>query len=537
MPVKRKTAKKRETDAAQLEVQSKSGPMVYFREYQREVFADKTTKVLILEWSRQIGKSYTLANWAVDRLLLQLADPNVKSKWDIVVVSNSRANGSEFGSKVAEAANIFRAAIDELQKENEASQQDLDEFGLMLEDFQFKLEVKIKVHGAIKTGRIIVLSASPRTARGYSGDLILDEFAFHENAKQMWAAAEPIISSRKEYLCRIASTHNGPGSLFNKWIKTGLYPVSSWSRSRAWRTSRHDPVAPLIITSLRSGKEITPEEARTEASDQNEYDQNYENIASSESGSLLSWDEITSCTTAPDYQEDTQGWSWGTLDRLAKDPRPMFAGMDVGRKLDLSVIYVLRVEPNNTLTAIASLTMGNMDFTSQKMQVELLFEYAKNVRRIGVDSSGMGVGLVDQLIRGKIGYRCEGINFSSYVPIPVGMQASGRKEERIPVTEAMALRMKEHFADKILSIPPHNALHQSLHTPEKVVSSDGTRIRIASSRTRDESGYLEHADRFWAIALALHVSKSSKMGSFTREDVDNVVSDPLLFSSPQLNFQ
>ena len=42
-----------------------------------------------------------------------------------------------------------------------------------------------------------------------SGDLILDEFAFHEDANAIWNAAEPILSSNADYLCRIASTPNG----------------------------------------------------------------------------------------------------------------------------------------------------------------------------------------------------------------------------------------------------------------------------------------------------------------------------------------
>ncbi len=48
-----------------------------------------------------------------------------------------------------------------------------------------RMELRIVAKG--KTGRIKVLAANPRTARGFSGDLILDEFAFHENsATTIW---------------------------------------------------------------------------------------------------------------------------------------------------------------------------------------------------------------------------------------------------------------------------------------------------------------------------------------------------------------
>jgi phage FluMu gp28-like protein len=59
-------------------------------------------------------------------------------------------------------------------------------------------ETRISVAG--KVGRIQILATNPRTARGFSGDLILDEFAFHEDANAIWNAAEPILSSNADYL-------------------------------------------------------------------------------------------------------------------------------------------------------------------------------------------------------------------------------------------------------------------------------------------------------------------------------------------------
>ena len=50
-----------------------------------------------------------------------------------------------------------------------------------------RFEVRITTGG--KTGRIKVLAANPRTARGFSGDLILDEFAFHEDSGSIWYAS------------------------------------------------------------------------------------------------------------------------------------------------------------------------------------------------------------------------------------------------------------------------------------------------------------------------------------------------------------
>jgi phage FluMu gp28-like protein len=79
-----------------------------------------------------------------------------------------------------------------------------------------RMEVRIRAQG--KTGRIKVLAANPRTARGFSGDLILDEFAFHEDSAAIWEAAEPILASNPDFLCRIASTGNGKHNLFYRMV-------------------------------------------------------------------------------------------------------------------------------------------------------------------------------------------------------------------------------------------------------------------------------------------------------------------------------
>lgn len=78
-------------------------PRVPFRRYQLPAFTDRTTPILILEWSRQIGKSYTLAAWAVDRLLTRPGRL-------VTVLSNSKDNGAEFARKCCDIARELQAA-------------------------------------------------------------------------------------------------------------------------------------------------------------------------------------------------------------------------------------------------------------------------------------------------------------------------------------------------------------------------------------------------------------------------------------------
>ena len=99
-----------------------------------------------------------------------------------------------------------------------------------------RFEVRVTVDG--KTGRIKVLAANPRTARGFSGDLILDEFAFHEDSAAIWEAAEPIISSNPDFLCRILSTGNGRRNMFYQLISEGRIKYRRIRRSDAWAHGR-----------------------------------------------------------------------------------------------------------------------------------------------------------------------------------------------------------------------------------------------------------------------------------------------------------
>ena len=515
-------------------------PLLYFREFQQPVFDDKTTKMLILEWSRQIGKSHTLANWAVDRVLEQLAKPENQS-WLVVVISNSKSNGAEFGLKVSEAAEAFRQAVAMLEKVEKTTEIDdptAKEFGIEIDDCQFKVTLTMMVDGVKKTGRVIVLSSSPRTARGFSGDLILDEFAHHMEARALWAAAEPFISSRPEFLIRVASTHSTTGSLFYKWVMGGKFPVVSVRRSDAWRMSRHDPIAPLIITSLVTGKEITPDEAREEADDQRNYDCNYENNPHTDSGSLLSLALINQAQKPMNWEADQQEWSQGTLERLVKIDGPLYAGLDVGRKKDLSVLSVMHLTPDRKRRLVAMLVMKGMPhIPHQSTQIIRLLDATRWMKRLMVDATGEGIGLTQYLEHVK-GSRVQGIHFASYVRVVIGIGSGGKLiEQSIPVTEQMGNDILDVFRQGIIEIPAGDiALENSLHLPERVVSQDGTRVMIASSRTRDEEGYVEHADRFWSIALCEHGIRRGKGGAFTQEDVKAIAAGAVTYRNHAITF-
>ena len=82
------------------------------------------------------------------------------------------------------------------------------------ENRQFQLTERRQHEISFGNGsRIIVLAANPDTARGYTGDIVLDEFAFHQDAAEIFKAAYGRMT--QPGLClRVLSTPNAAQGRF-----------------------------------------------------------------------------------------------------------------------------------------------------------------------------------------------------------------------------------------------------------------------------------------------------------------------------------
>ncbi len=356
-----------------------------------------------------------------------------------------------------------------------------------------RMELRIPLKG--KIGRIKVLAANPRTARGFSGDLILDEFAFHEDSAAIWEAAEPILSSNPDFLCRIASTGNGKHNLFYRMVSCGEFKVSRVSRSDAWAMGVlvYDPV---------TRQPITPDEARKKALDKRAYDQNYELSFADENMALLTH-ELISAAERSLIAIDDQQWSAASCERLVIVDGDLFVGNDIGRHRDLSVVSVLerRLEAAGAYRVVAMLRMSGLRLPDQQRQIEQVCRLP-NFRAYEGDMTGIGLGLVEYLQEQFGTYRVRGVNFSSKEPISEDLRREGRKGETACVTELMASALVRAFEDRAIAIPVDAQLRDDLRKPEKITSPGG---RVGIAATRDEAG---HADHFWSLALALRAART-----------------------------
>jgi phage FluMu gp28-like protein len=472
--------------------------LVTFKEFQAPIFWDNETGVLCLHWSRQIGKSYVLSAWAVARLLL---NPGRL----VTVLSNSKDNGVEFIQKVKQVCELFNVAFeaDDLP----------DAKGLAAIEFEtMQFEVRIRVAGRL--GRIKVLAANPRTARGFSGDLILDEFAFHADSVAIWDAAEPIISSNQDFLCRVASTGNGVHNMFYRMVAGASATASPVTNpaglcrshtkfvvSRVSRSAAHSMGQKIYDPKTR--KPISPEDARKASLDKASYDQNYE-LAFLAAGSTLLNDDLVSQCEYTVAEADMchiceESWSTEALAYFRTLPGPLILGQDVGRKRDLSV-QVVGYRIGGVIYVCGILRMAAMSLPAQQVQLDHVV-YLPNFGRAVIDETGLGIGLVDYAQRSHGIHRVVGVHFASREvrseqQADHAEQQHGRnnKADTALVTELMALDVLAAFTNRGIRIPSEQALRDSLKKPQRI--SMGNIVKIAAET--DEAG---HADEFWGLAL------------------------------------
>ena len=110
-----------------------------------------------------------------------------------------------------------------------------------------QLEVRF-ANGSVIYG----LPANPDTARGYSGNVTLDEFAFHSDADKIYTALFPTIT--RGYCLEVISTPNGQQGKFYEIAKAaGL--VESGDRESDFRSDADRTIGPQKSGIERSGEQ------------------------------------------------------------------------------------------------------------------------------------------------------------------------------------------------------------------------------------------------------------------------------------------
>jgi len=99
-----------------------------------------------------------------------------------------------------------------------------------------------------------------------------------------------------------------------------------------------------------------------------------------------------------------------------------------------------------------------------------------------MDQTGMGEKPVEDAQKRHGKYRVEGVVFTGGVKLD------------------LANALKRKFEDRLIRIPVDRKLRDDLHSVKKLTTAAGN-IRFDAERSEDS-----HADRFWALALAVHAA-------------------------------
>ena len=163
-------------------------------------------------FARQTGKTFTTTLELVDDVLRAEAEGR-KSPW--VILSRGERQARE-----AMEEGVFRHLEAYGRAGSSYGVEELDWYdpdsGLKRKALQVVLS---------KLNKITALPANPDTARGFSANVLLDEFAFHADSRKIWTALFPVISAG--YKLRVTSTPNGKG---NKFYDLCTAEDTAWSR-------------------------------------------------------------------------------------------------------------------------------------------------------------------------------------------------------------------------------------------------------------------------------------------------------------------
>jgi phage FluMu gp28-like protein len=315
--------------------------------------------------------------------------------------------------------------------------------------------------------RLIALPARPETVRGYSANLILTEFAFHDNPAEIWRAIYPSISNPLRggaKKLRIITTPNGPGDKFHQ-----LWTKSDYSKHRV---TIHEAVA--------QGLNIDIEELRNGLGDPDGWAQEYECEFLDTGRVLLPYDLIATCED-PDATEHRA--TGGAL-------CPLYAGIDFGRSHDRTVCWTVE-RVGDVLWTREILVLEK---TPTPEQVEILRPRLAAAQRVCLDYTGPGVGLGDYLAR----------EFGAHDP----SQHRFGKIELCQFTAALKAelfsKLRIAFENRALRIPVSAEVREDLHGVQRMTSAHG---QITYRAACNPDG---HSDRCTALSLALRAAGEPK---------------------------
>lgn len=334
--------------------------------------------------------------------------------------------------------------------------------------------------------RINCMSSNPRRFRSKGGDVVLDEFGWHDNPREMLDAAMP--TTTWGYDIRILSTHNGEESEFNRIVRLVKRVIAgelSFEQAKTLHWSlHHTPITTATEQGLAEKvyklKRVDPEarnrflaECRARCRNEDAWNQEYMCIPSTALVALIPYDLYQAC----EDPNCLQPLVWHTEDR-----RDYFLGGDIGREQHLTKFWVSELLGDLLVTR----KIVTLYKTPYRTQLQVLSDLLsnQNIRRACIDATGIG-DMLAEYAQDRFGtYRVEKVKFTA------------------PAKEHLASMALGRFEDRRCRVPADRQIRESFHSVRRTVTAAGN-IRYDAAAT--EQG---HADDFWAFALSSEAAQT-----------------------------
>jgi len=305
----------------------------------------------------------------------------------------------------------------------------------------------VLVNGA----RIMAFPAAPDTIRGETGDVWIDEAGLVQHDEELFRAVFP-MATRGGYRVSLVSTPFGDSGLFHR-IHCG--DSTRWSRHT---TTVHD--------AMRQGLSVDWPAIQEAVGDPDAIAQEYECQFLSDALAYFPSDLIRRCT----YDDETE----------TVPPGSCYAGADIGRKKDRTTLYPLTMAASDVRYVLPGQVLHRMPFDEQEQIISGTLTRLR-VRRSCVDATGLGAHIAENLQRRNGGVE------------PVVFTAS--------IKEQLVTTVRKLMEQGKLRLPASDRdLLRDFGMIRRFVSA-ANNVRFDA-----EHSATGHADRFWAVALAVHAS-------------------------------
>ena len=412
-----------------------------------------SSRIKLMEKSRQIGISWSTAYGADERAAAQGA------RFDEWVSSRDDIQARLFIEDCKLWAGVMGMAANDL--------------GEQVLDAEKKISAYVLQFASGR--RIHSMSSNPDAQAGKRGSRVLDEFALHRDQRKMWAIAYPGITWGGSM--EIVSTHRGSHSFFNGLVREARHGGNP-KRISLHRVTLQDALEQGFLFKLQQALPADAEQQdmdeaayfdfiKAGAADEESFDQEYQCIPADDDSKFLEYGLITACeySGGADWQRGLEGPFQGRL----------FAGVDIGRKKDLTVLWIVEQLGDVFYTRHVEV----MEKMRKSAQEAILWPWFAICDRICIDSTGLGIGWSDDAQDQFGEHRVEAVTFTGQVK------------------EALAYPLRGAMEDRKVRIPDDAKIRADLRKVQKTTTAAGN-IRFVADTVEG------HADRFWALALALH---------------------------------